>query len=115
MHRLIDSVFIANIGTGSGPMVLAGITVHKQVIGYKSDSGKSTGWRLRLTGQDRMVSPGIPRRSRRRPTIDATTLIETGACMNDGATKCQWSRLALLVAMDGSLQRGVIDCADGTF
>jgi hypothetical protein len=29
-HRLIDSVFIANIGTGSGSMVLAGITVHKQ-------------------------------------------------------------------------------------
>ena len=27
-----------------------------------------------------------PRRSRRRPTIDATTPIETGACMNDGAT-----------------------------
>ena len=53
-HRLIDSVFIANIGTGSGSMVLAGITVHKQVIGYKSNSGKSTGWRVRFewTGSD---------------------------------------------------------------
>ncbi len=53
-HRLIDSVFIANIGTGSGSMVLAGITVHKQVIGYQSNSGKSTGWRVRFdwTGSD---------------------------------------------------------------
>lgn len=55
-HRLIDSVFIANIGTGSGSMVLAGIIVHKQVIGYPSNSGKSTGWRVRFdwTGSDGM-------------------------------------------------------------
>jgi hypothetical protein len=53
-HRLIDSVFIANLGTGSGSMVLAGITVHKEVIGYKSNSGKSTGWQVRFdwTGSD---------------------------------------------------------------
>ena len=53
-HRLIDSVFIANIGTGSGSMALAGITVQKQVIGYRSNSGKSTGWRVRFewTGSD---------------------------------------------------------------
>ncbi|SNB72696.1 MULTISPECIES: hypothetical protein [unclassified Agrobacterium] len=63
-HRLIDSVFIANIGTGSGSMVLAGITVHKQVIGYKSNSGKSTGWRVRFdwTGSD-----GQPRHSETVP------------------------------------------------
>lgn len=47
-HRLIDSVFIANVGPGSGSMVLAGITVSKHVVGYKSNSGKSTGWRVRL-------------------------------------------------------------------
>ncbi|OYX76706.1 MAG: hypothetical protein B7Y82_09825 [Sphingomonadales bacterium 32-65-25] len=53
-HRLIDSVFIANVGTGSGSMMLAGITVHKEVVGYKSNSGKSTGWRVRFdwTGSD---------------------------------------------------------------
>ncbi|TKT70876.1 hypothetical protein YH63_005315 [Afipia massiliensis] len=53
-HRLIDRVFIANIGTGSGSMVLAGIKVHKQVIGYRSNSGKSTGWFVRFdwTGSD---------------------------------------------------------------
>lgn len=53
-HRLIDSVFIAINGTGSGSMVFGGITVHKQVIGYQSNSGKSTGWRVRFdwTGSD---------------------------------------------------------------
>lgn len=63
-HRLINSVFIANIGTGSGSMVLAGITVHKQVNGYKSNSGKSTGWRVRFdwTGSD-----GQPRHSETVP------------------------------------------------
>lgn len=63
-HRLIDSVFIANMGTGSGSMMLAGITVHKQVIGYKSNSGKSTGWRVRFdwTGSD-----GQPRHSETIP------------------------------------------------
>ena len=29
-------------------MVLAGITVRKHVVGYKSNSGKSTGWRVRF-------------------------------------------------------------------
>jgi hypothetical protein len=33
-HRLIDSVFIANMGTGSGSMVLAGIAVRKEIVGY---------------------------------------------------------------------------------
>jgi hypothetical protein len=47
-HWLIDRVFIQNIGLGPGSMVLANITVHKQVIGYKSNSGKSTGWRVRF-------------------------------------------------------------------
>jgi hypothetical protein len=63
-HRLIDGVFIANIGTGSGSMVIAGITVHKQVIGYKSNSGKSTGWCVRFdwTGSD-----GQPRHSETVP------------------------------------------------
>lgn len=63
-HRLIDSVFIANIGTGSGSMVLAGITVQKQVMGYKSNSGNSTGWRVRFdwTGSD-----GRPRYSETVP------------------------------------------------
>jgi hypothetical protein len=59
-HRLIDSVFIANIGPGSGSMVLAGIAVHKHVIGYKSNSGKSTGWRVRF---DWIGSDGQPRHS----------------------------------------------------
>lgn len=59
-HRLIDSVFIANIGPRSGSMVLAGITVHKNVIGYKSNSGKSTGWRVRF---DWIGSDGQPRHS----------------------------------------------------
>lgn len=63
-HRLIDSVFIANIGTGSGSMVLAGITVHKQVIGYRSNSGKSTGWAVRF---DWIGSDGQKRHSETIP------------------------------------------------
>lgn len=63
-HRLIDRVFMHNIGSGSGSMVLAGITVRKQVTGYKSNSGKSTGWRVRFdwTGSD-----GKPRHSEVSP------------------------------------------------
>lgn len=60
-HRLIDRVFMQNIGSGSGSRVLAGISVRKQVTGYKSNSGKSsTGWRVRFdwTGSD-----GTPRHS----------------------------------------------------
>lgn len=47
-HRLMDRVFFANVGPGAGSIVLAGITVTKTVVGYKSNSGKSTGWRVRF-------------------------------------------------------------------
>ncbi|MET3648939.1 hypothetical protein [Phyllobacterium ifriqiyense] len=62
--RLIDSVFVAHIGAGSGSMVLAGITVNKNVTGYQSNSGKNTGWRVRFdwTGSD-----GQPRHSETIP------------------------------------------------
>lgn len=63
-HRLIDCVFIQNIGRGPGSMVLAGITVHKQVSGYKSNSGKSTSWRVRF---DWMGSDGKTRHSEVSP------------------------------------------------
>ncbi len=53
-HRLMDSVFFANIGPGSGTMVLAGIKVQKSVFSYRSNSGQSTGWLVRFdwTGSD---------------------------------------------------------------
>lgn len=63
-HWLIDRVFIQNIGPGSGSMVLAGITVCKQVVGYRSNSGKSTGWRVRF---DWTSSDGKPRHSEISP------------------------------------------------
>ncbi|BCH27795.1 hypothetical protein MesoLjLb_75800 [Mesorhizobium sp. L-8-3] len=63
-HRLIDRVFIQNNGPGSGSMVLAGVTVHKQVTGYTSNSGKSTGWRVRF---DWIGSDGKPRHSEVSP------------------------------------------------
>jgi hypothetical protein len=74
-HRLVDSVFIANIGTGSGSMVLAGITVHKQVLGYRSNSGKSTGWRVRFNwigsdGQKRHSETIPPEADNRRNDPD---------------------------------------------
>lgn len=74
-HRLIDSVFIANIGTGSSSMVLAGITVHKQVIGYRSNSGKNTGWAVRFDwigsdGQKRHSDTTPPEADNRRNDPD---------------------------------------------
>ena len=63
-HRLIDSVFHANIGPGSGSMVLAGITVQKTLVGYKSNSGKTTGWRVRF---DWIGSDGESRHSETIP------------------------------------------------
>lgn len=69
-HRLVDSIFFENIGPGSGSMVLAGITVQKRVIGYKSNSGKSTGWRVRFdwVGSDgqRRHSETIPHAANNR-------------------------------------------------
>lgn len=59
-HRLLDSVFIANHGPGSGTLTLAGIAVHKQVSGYKTNSGKNTGWRVRF---DWVGSDGVARSS----------------------------------------------------
>lgn len=45
-------------------MFLAGITVHKTVHAYKSNSGKSTGWLVRFswTGSDgeRRYSESVP-------------------------------------------------------
>jgi hypothetical protein len=53
-HGLIDRVFFANFGPGSGTMILAGIAVRKTVVEYKSNSGKSRGWLVRFdwTGSD---------------------------------------------------------------
>ena len=86
-HRLIDSVFIANMGTGSGSMVLAGIAVRKEIVGYKSNSGKSTGWRVRFdwTGSD-----GQPRHSETIPPEADNRCNDPDrnwACMSDGAAK----------------------------
>lgn len=63
-HRLMDRVFFANVGPGAGSMTLAGITVTKTVIGYQSNSGKNTGWRVRL---DWIGSDGEARRSESVP------------------------------------------------
>lgn len=47
-HRLMDIVFFAKIGSGSGSMVLAGIKVNKTVSGYRSNSGQTIGWSVRF-------------------------------------------------------------------
>lgn len=57
-HHLLDSVFIANYGPGSGTLTLAGIAVHKRLSGYKTNSGKNTGWRIRF---DWVGSDGVAR------------------------------------------------------
>jgi hypothetical protein len=63
-HYFIDGVFLKHVGKGSKSMTLAGITVHKTLSGYKSNSGKSTGWRVRF---DWVSSDGKPRRSEVAP------------------------------------------------
>jgi len=53
-HRFIDAVFIKNFGKGPGTMMLAGIAVTKSIAGYKTNSGKNTGWAVQFqwTGSD---------------------------------------------------------------
>lgn len=53
-HRLIDAVFINNLGKGPGTMTLAGTAVSKTVAGYKTNSGKNTDWEVHFewTGSD---------------------------------------------------------------
>jgi hypothetical protein len=52
--RLIDAVFINNIGKGPGTMTLASIVVLKTIASYKTNSGKNTGWAVHFhwTGSD---------------------------------------------------------------
>ncbi|MCA1988719.1 MAG: hypothetical protein LDL07_06170 [Desulfarculus sp.] len=61
---LMNQVFFKNIGQGSGSMVLAGISVHKEVTSYKSNSGKSTVWKVRF---DWIGSDGRAHRNERIP------------------------------------------------
>lgn len=53
-YRLLDSLFFAIKGPGSGTLELAGITVTKRITDYSSNSGKSRGWRVWFswTGSD---------------------------------------------------------------
>ncbi|MCA1403045.1 hypothetical protein I6F26_00290 [Ensifer sp. IC3342] len=43
-HHLLNDIFFETIGKGPGKLTLAGIEVSKTIHGYKSNSGKSTGW-----------------------------------------------------------------------
>lgn len=63
-QHLIDAVFIKNFGKGPGVMMLAGIAVSKTISGYKTNSGKNTGWAVQFqwTGSD-----GQPRTTGRMP------------------------------------------------
>lgn len=43
-NRLMDRIFFAHAGKGSGTLTLAGIQVTKSLRGFSSNSGKTTGW-----------------------------------------------------------------------
>jgi hypothetical protein len=53
-YRLLEQLFFALKGAGSGTLELAGIPVTKSLVGYSSNSGKTTGWRVTYswTGSD---------------------------------------------------------------
>jgi len=73
-HRLIDAVFITNFGKGPGTMTLAGIAVSKTIAGYKTNSGKNTGWAVHFewTGSDgrsRTTSRTPPEADNRRNDV----------------------------------------------
>jgi hypothetical protein len=74
-HRLIDAVFITNFGKGPGMMMLAGIAVSKTIAGYKTNSGKNTGWAVQFQwigsdGQPRMTGWTPPEAENRRNDAD---------------------------------------------
>ena len=79
-HRLIDNVFIANIGPGSGSMVLAGITVRKHVWATRATAARALGGGCGSNGLDQLANVTIRKSFLQRPTIVVMTLAETGDC-----------------------------------
>lgn len=72
---------------------------------------------LKQLGRPRVLETAMPLVHSRHgySAAEAVVATEIGACMNDGATSADGAGQLFWFAMDGSLQRGVIDCADGTF
>lgn len=69
--RLLDRVFFAIKGAGDGTLVLAGIPVTKSLVGYSSNSGKTTGWGVTFSwkgsdGRVRSIEKVPPQASNRR-------------------------------------------------
>lgn len=48
-YRFLNQLFFALNGPGGGTLLLAGISVTKNLIGYSSNSGKSKGWSVTFT------------------------------------------------------------------
>ncbi|MER9585252.1 hypothetical protein [Mesorhizobium sp. M0276] len=70
-YRLLDRLFFALKGSGDGTLVLAGIIVTKSLVGYSSNSGKTTGWRVSFSwtasdGQKRLIEKVPPEADNRR-------------------------------------------------
>lgn len=64
-HRLMDRIFYKNAGPGPGTLTLAGIDVSKDLRGFSSNSGKSTGYEYTFTwtgsdGVRRSSGSGLP-------------------------------------------------------
>jgi hypothetical protein len=70
-YRLLEQLFFAIKGTGSGTLELAGISVTKSLVGYSSNSGKTTGWRVTFSwtasdGRRRSIEKVPPQAANRR-------------------------------------------------
>ncbi|WP_261319102.1 hypothetical protein [Rhizobium leguminosarum] len=64
-HHLMNRIFYKNAGPGPGGMTLAGIEVSKDLRGFSSNSGKSTGYEYSFTwtgsdGVRRSSGSGLP-------------------------------------------------------
>lgn len=64
-HHLMNSIFFKNAGPGPGRLTLAGIEVDKDIRGFSSNSGKTTGYESTFTwtgsdGVRRSSGSGLP-------------------------------------------------------
>ncbi|MDW9928063.1 hypothetical protein [Sinorhizobium meliloti] len=67
-HRLMNRIFFEKLGAGPGKLTLAGIEVSKDIRGFSSNSGKTTGYDSTFTWTG---SDGVPRNSGSGPPSEA--------------------------------------------
>ena len=51
-YRLLDEIFVRQIGLGRGTLILAGIEVTKSLLEFASNSGKSADWQVSFSWRE---------------------------------------------------------------